>query len=442
MRRRKQLRVLLAFVLCLALAAAPAAALDDDEFSGYAADTLTIKVGYFGGPYYEKAVFTLEELKAMDCVRPASYTFIDNMPAVGMAHVEGVRLSDLMDAAGIDLNSIQSFKFITLDGVGDVFRTKNSLIDTPRYCYYSLPDNWDDEEQTANEYAALYAEPVETMIAWAEDWKRFIEGANLYSDYEDLDESWRFRLIYGQTDPSEKTASESYYWIYEIDVVLGGAPTLTLDASVLEGEVGSVLRTEASVTADSAVLENEPVTWSSSDESVATVDENGNITVQGAGSAEITATFGGVTASVTVNGVAGENADENSAGGTGEENSGAEEIPDVDENGEAPDEPAEERNAADQAETTPSETEEPGGYQLIEPRVETDTQEGGVQNWRVYEMSETAAALPNLETDNPLLAATGICAVVLFLLAGGIYAAVFYWNVKGTKTDADKRKSQ
>ena len=40
----------------------PALALDDDEFEGYAADTLTVKVGYFGGPYYMKRVFTLDEL--------------------------------------------------------------------------------------------------------------------------------------------------------------------------------------------------------------------------------------------------------------------------------------------------------------------------------------------------------------------------------------------
>lgn len=83
---------------------------------------------------------------------------------------------------------------------------------------------------------------------------------------------------------------------------LGGAPVLTLDASVLEGEVGSVLRTQAGVTADSAVLANEPVIWSSSDERVATVDENGNITVHAEGTAVITASFAGVTASVTVNG--------------------------------------------------------------------------------------------------------------------------------------------
>ena len=67
------LRLFTALVLAILLAA-PAAA------SGGVPDTLTVKVGYFGGPYYEKAVFTLEELREWSV--NAEYTFIDRMPAV------------------------------------------------------------------------------------------------------------------------------------------------------------------------------------------------------------------------------------------------------------------------------------------------------------------------------------------------------------------------
>jgi ABC-type Fe3+-siderophore transport system permease subunit len=52
-------------------------------------DTLTIKVGYFGGPYYEKAVFAMDDLWNMDLVYD-SYTFVDNMPAVGVAQVADI----------------------------------------------------------------------------------------------------------------------------------------------------------------------------------------------------------------------------------------------------------------------------------------------------------------------------------------------------------------
>lgn len=415
-------------LLMALLLALPCAALNDDGSDGCAADTLTVRVGYFGGPYYEKAVFTLDELRAMDVVK-ADYTFIDNMPAVGIAHVVGVRLSDLMDAAGIDLNSIQSFNFKTRDGVGgDVYRTKNFLIDTARYCYYSLPDNYDDEEQTVNEYAGSYAEPVETVIAWEEDWRRCIEGASFGSDFENLDESWRFRLVYGQASPGEVTASESYYWIYEIVVQLGGAPILTLDASVLEGEVGSVLRTEAGVTADSAVLANETVTWSSSDESVATVDENGNITVHGEGTAVITASFAGVTASVVVNGTPGEDAGDSSASGEPNAPDGSSEV-----EGTQPPDTGENTQTVTASDTTQTEA----ALQLLTPVTIANSDVGGVQNWRKDEMSETATALPNIEPDGSVLWSCGIAAGALFLVSGAAYAVIFYQNI-GRKKNENK----
>lgn len=299
--------LLLAVLLVLWAAAVPALALDDDEYDGYAADTLTVKVGYFGGPYYEKKVFTLDELWAMDVVEQ-DYTFIDNMPSVVIDHVAGVRLADVMAAAGIDLNSVQTFYFWTRDKQADYYTSyaKTALIDTPRYCYYSLPDNWDEEEEMGNEYAALDAVPVETLLALADDWNRVVAGGTFGSDYLNLNTNTRFRLIFGQTNTFERTANRSAKWIHEIVVELGGAPTLDLDSASLEGEVGSVLRTEATVSGDSTVAENAQVTWSSSDPTVATVDENGAITIKGEGTAVITASFAGVTATLTVTGVKGE----------------------------------------------------------------------------------------------------------------------------------------
>ena len=293
MRKTRLFGVFLAALLLFSVSL-PALALDDDEYGGYAADTLTVKVGYFGGPYYEKHVFTLDELWGMDIVY-ADYTFIDNMPSVVIDHVAGVRLSDIMDAAGIDLNSIETFYFWTRDKQSDYYTSysKAGLIDTPRYCFYSLPDNYDEEEGVGNEYATDYGEIVPTVLALADDWTRTIAGATFGSDYTNLNQNTRFRLIFGQTDAVTRTANRSAKWIHEIVVELGGAPTLTLDASVLEGEVGSVLRTEPSMEGDPTVIENTVIEWTSSDESIATVDESGLVTAIAPGECDVTATCAG-----------------------------------------------------------------------------------------------------------------------------------------------------
>lgn len=409
--------------LLLLLCAPWAAALDDDEFDGYAADTLTIKVGYFGGPYYEKRVFTLEELWAMDVVY-GDYTFIDNMPSVVVDHVAGVRLSDLMDAAGIDLNSVQTFYFWTRDKQSDYYTSypKSELIDTPRYCYYSLPENFDSEEGAGNAQATAVGERVDTLIALADDWNRTIAGGGFGSDYLNLNTNTRFRLIFGQTDAVTRTANRSAKWIHEIVVELGGAPTLTLDASALEGKVGSVLRTVPQISAaDSAIAQGMQLTWTSSDERVATVDEAGNITVHAPGAAVITAAAGGVSASVTVTGSEAAQTPPalptgGPAGGDGDGGGGA-----------AP------QNAAStgpvEITADPDRGEQPdtrGETSLVPPKTKTEGDTGGVQNWRVYEMAQGAMELPIVPEETPLLPVTGLLALCLF--AGGFLLRVLKYK--------------
>lgn len=452
--------LLLAFLLMTA-SAAPAFAADEEANNGYAADTLTIKVGYYGGPYYEKAVFTLDQLWAMNVVY-ADYTIIDNMPSVVIDHVAGVRLSDLCAAAGIDIGSVQTFFFWTRDKQNDYYTsyTKEALIDTPRYCYYSLPDNWDEEAGKGNELATSYGEPVPTVIALADDWNRTIAGATFGSDYSNLDTNTRFRLIFGQTNGYERTASRSAKWIHEIVVELGGAPTLTLDDSVLDGEVGSVLRTQPSVTADSAILEQETVKWSSSDESVATVDEDGNITLHGEGTATITAEFAGVTATLEVTGIPGKGSNEGEVPPTTPPSDGpaptSEPSPNPSSGGTMEAKPSANSNQGGTTGAKPSTNPKPSAaptpvkpapvkpvsepeatsdpeLQIREPEVETNTETGGVQNWRVFEMSETATELGNIESDNPLLGATGIASGALLILSGAAYVAIFYTDIRRGK---------
>jgi hypothetical protein len=449
--KRQIFTLTIVFLLSLTLAA-PTFAVDESELSkkeleGIPADDLTITVGYFGGPYYEKKVFTLEELWAMD-VQYQDYTMIDGMPAAVIDHVAGVTLADIVDAAGIDLGSVQNFNFWCTDKQSDYYvtLTKKYLIDTPRYCYYSLPDNWDYDEGRGNEYAALDAVRVPTVLALGDYFLRAQEGATFGSDYQNLNTNTRFRLVFGQTNASEHTASNSAKWIHRIEITLGGAPTVTLTDFDLDLEVGSQFRSEPIISAaDPVIAANTTVEWSSSDERIASVDADGNITVHAEGTATITAKVGDSVATLIVNGVPGEKIDgvaiaspnpavDGSTGGTpdGTGTSGGTGTP-----GETSDSPAE-STAKPQPSAQPVIPSEPivikdtiTGYEIRPAAKSESSDNGGVQQWRDDEMADTAVELPIIPEDNAMVPVMVWGSLAFLIVGGGVEFMIFKKQVGG-----------
>ena len=91
----------------------------------------------------------------------------------------------------------------------------------------------------------------------------------------------------------EETYRSADYWswftnIQAITVSDEIATSLTLDNEELEMYIGEAVQLSATVLPDNTT--NKLVTWTSSDEEVATVDENGNVTAVSIGTATITAT--------------------------------------------------------------------------------------------------------------------------------------------------------
>lgn len=194
---------------------------EEDIDRGLTADTLTFSVGYFGGPYEIRKVFTLDELYAME-LKDQAYTYIDNMPAVVLESARGILLTNLLEAAGIDVNSVESFHFYCSDVKNSWYQTiaKNYLIDTLRYYYPKLPTSWDYDEGSALAGASDQKVPVDTIIALEDNWKRFA----VVPDFDHTVKKSRFRLVFGQTDTETKNAYRSARWIHTIEVMLGGKP--------------------------------------------------------------------------------------------------------------------------------------------------------------------------------------------------------------------------
>ena len=268
--------------------------------SGVPADTLSIKVGYFGGPYYTKKIYTLNDFDKLSQVEQ-TYTFIDSISAVCIDRAKGVKLADLIEDAGIDINSVQKFYFYSTDIKKGWYQCldKSFLLDTPRYYYPNLPSCWDYETNTSLPEAVYGAVLVDPIIAYQDNWRRYVAAP----DTSDYDTSTRFRLLLGQKDTTDHDAPLSVKWVHAIEIMLGGMPPaqVTLNQNLINLKVGSTFQLKATVAPDEAAEKS--VTWVSNDTSVAMVDENGLVTVTGPGKAVITGSpvVGNVTDTCIVN---------------------------------------------------------------------------------------------------------------------------------------------
>ncbi|HWQ42093.1 MAG TPA: Ig-like domain-containing protein [Desulfosporosinus sp.] len=352
------------------------------------ADTLTIKVGYYGEPYVIKKVFTLSDFNALPQVHQA-YTFIDAMPAVVIDSViKGVKLSDVLASAGIDINSVQIFNFWTNDINQKAYQTlTKSFLYAPRSYYPNLPTHWDEENALALPGAADGAVPVEPVLAAIDNWRRFATAP----DFDDPDNSTRFRLMFGQVDTVTQTASRSAKWINAIEVQLGGTSPkgVSLDKSTVNLKVGSTFTLTANIEAADPTTDKR-VTWSSSDPTVAKVDENGQVTIVGQGTANITVTTvaGNKTAICIVN------SPNQATGSTNTPKNGSEATA-----------------LAKKADSTATPKNGTAVSSIAAP--------AGSQPWRVYEMSAEAVPMQQQKQSSRVNTYSAVIALLLFLCGSG-----------------------
>ncbi len=367
---------------------------------GVPSDTLTVKAGYFGGPYTVKKVFTLSDLSLLPEVRQA-YTFIDNMPAVVVDSARGVKLTDILISAGIDINSAEEFYFYATDVKKGWYEClpASYLFSTERYYYPNLPAHWDSDTQSAAPEAKEGAVPVEPIIAFEDNWKRFATEP----DFSVMHSDTRFRLLFGQSDTTTRTASRSVKWVHAIEVMLGGAPPagVVLNEDTLNIKVGSTFQLSATVKGPDKTTDKR-VVWSSSNPEIAKVDSKGMVEVLRDGTAAITVTtvVGGRTDVCVVNPPAkGEAILNIAASDTGAQNGG------------------------EQGTVSGAQPPDTGGRLLADENsadgdsgMERSTShQGGSQPWRIYEMSPDAVPMPLPKRENGFNALVAGIAFILLL---------------------------
>ena len=293
-----------------------------DASAETAGDELVVRVQYYGelgDKIREKARFSRSELESMG----AEVWYYSNITRVGTVMsmaAYGPEVLTIIEAAGIDPGSIGNVTFRTTDGYTRNFTVEKHLA-AEKYYYPYLASLYERNEEgnalTPLEGALDDKQQVPAILAL-----EFGESKKpgIYAEELEMGTAKTYRFCMGQgdltegmmTDPSDGggdiTSMESCHSIYGIDVTLTGSPIygLTLDIDDPDIKVGSMKRVTAYIDVDEAfqgAFSAEDLQWSSSDESIATVNEKGEVTVHSNGSVTITAVApDGTRAEIVING--------------------------------------------------------------------------------------------------------------------------------------------
>lgn len=184
--------------------------------AGTPADDLTINVYYEALPdeLVESQTFSLDYLASNLDAYTNSYT-VNQGSSFMTIRATGYRFIDVMGFMDIKLDEIARFDFGTSDNYGNSAVSYDYLFGSNRYYFPNY-----DIGSTAE------AQVVPPLLATA--------CASVYNESVvlpsvELDDSWRFRLVFGISGAGDENSSKQTYYIHTINVIMQGAPAESLD---------------------------------------------------------------------------------------------------------------------------------------------------------------------------------------------------------------------
>lgn len=165
-----------------------------------------------------------------------AYTFLrngdDGEYRVVVDSAMGFYIDDLLAYANINISDVQSMNFYTRDQETGYFTSFSlaELLQSTRYYFEALPahliplydengnfQGYDDSE------AWQYAIEVRPMLALEDSWVTYEVGTEHVSeDFNSMGTANRFRLLFGQTSPTESRTNQTAKYVYAVNVALDG----------------------------------------------------------------------------------------------------------------------------------------------------------------------------------------------------------------------------
>ena len=145
------------------------------------------------------------DMSEWEYVKRQHYSARDSMPSNRLASAEGVFLTDLLNDAEIDIDSIIGFKFISDDGYGSSI-SKSELLDVKRYYYPNIHE--ENQEEGAVEVGPMLA--LRSYVAG--------RGSTELPSWDIIDDLNTIRLFVGQKNPDDVNYGMFAKWLCEIEI--------------------------------------------------------------------------------------------------------------------------------------------------------------------------------------------------------------------------------